>query len=79
MRHVPFIDATGVHNFRETVKYLEDKKVTLILSGVQPDVLAELEKARVDFLIGRNNICSGYSEAKHKAIKMVEERSTKKR
>lgn len=78
MRHVPFIDATGVHNFRETVKYLEDKKVTLILSGVQPDVLAELEKARIDFLIGRNNICSGYSEAKHKAIKLVEERFSKK-
>ncbi len=78
MRHVPFIDATGVHNFRETVKYLEDKKVILILSGVQPDVLAELEKARIDFLIGRNNICSSYSDAKHKAIKMVEERFPKK-
>ncbi|MBN1990690.1 MAG: STAS domain-containing protein [Bacteroidales bacterium] len=78
MRHVPFIDATGVHNFRETVKYLEDIKVTLILSGVQPDVKAELEKARVDFLIGRNNICSSYSEAKHKATKIVEERFPKK-
>ncbi len=69
MRYVPFIDSTGIHNFRETIKYLKTKNVRIILSGVQPEVRKELEKARIDFLIGRNNICDNYIEAKAKALK----------
>lgn len=73
MRFVPFIDATGIHNFKDTIKYLKSINVKLILSGVQPEVKLELEKARIDFLIGRNNICSSYIEAKEVAIKSMEE------
>jgi SulP family sulfate permease len=73
MRFVPFIDSTGVHNFKETIKYLKAIKVKLILSGVQPEVKKELKKARIDFLIGRNNVCDNYNEAKEKAIKAVNE------
>ncbi|HPF93836.1 MAG TPA: SulP family inorganic anion transporter, partial [Tenuifilaceae bacterium] len=69
MRFVPFIDSTGIHNFRETIKYLKANDVRIILSGVQPEVRKEFEKARVDFLIGRNNICDNYIEAKAKALK----------
>lgn len=72
MRHVPFIDSTGLHNFKETIKFLQSIDVKLILSGVQPEVRKELEKARIDFLIGRNNVCDNYNEAKEKAIKAVE-------
>jgi len=73
MRFVPFIDSTGIHNFRETVKYLKAIDVKLILSGVQPEVKKELRKARIDFLIGRNNVCDNYNEAKEKAIKAISE------
>jgi SulP family sulfate permease len=69
MRHVPFIDSSGIHNFRETVKYLKARNVKIILSGVQPEVKKELAKTRIDFLIGRNNICDNYIEAKAKALK----------
>jgi sulfate permease, SulP family len=72
MRHVPFIDSTGMYNFKEVIKHLHENKVKVILSGVQPDVKTELEKARVDFLVGRNYVCSSYSEAKSKAIKLYE-------
>lgn len=72
MRHVPFIDSTGIHNFRETIKYLQAINVKLILSGVQPEVRTELEKERIDFLIGRNNVCDNYNEAKEKAIKTLQ-------
>jgi sulfate permease, SulP family len=72
MRFVPFIDSTGIHNFRETIKYLQAINVKLILSGVQPEVRKELEKNRIDFLIGRNNVCENYNEAKEKAIKSLE-------
>ncbi len=77
MRHVPFIDSTGIHNFRETIKFLQDINVKLILSGVQPEVRKELEKERIDFLIGRNNVCNNYTEAKEKAIKAVGEKTFK--
>ncbi len=73
MRHVPFIDSTGLHNFKETIKYLQGINVKLILSGVQPEVRKELEKARIDFLIGRNNVCDNYNEAKEKAKKAINE------
>jgi SulP family sulfate permease len=73
MRFVPFIDSTGIHNFKQTIKYLKAINVKLILSGVQPEVKKELRKARIDFLIGRNNVCDNYNEAKEKAIKVIEE------
>ena len=72
MRHVPFIDSSGIHNFRETIKYLKVRNVKIILSGVQPGVKKELEKTRIDFLIGRNNICDNYIEAKAKALKVLD-------
>jgi SulP family sulfate permease len=72
MRFVPFIDSTGIHNFSETIKYLQAINVKLILSGVQPEVRKELEKNRIDFLIGRNNVCNHYNEAKKKAIQIID-------
>ncbi|MDD2196680.1 MAG: sulfate permease [Bacteroidales bacterium] len=72
MRFVPFIDSTGIHNFKDTVKYLHSINVKLILSGVQPAVKEELEKAQIDTLIGKNNICSSYNEAKTVAMDTVE-------
>lgn len=78
MRFVPFIDSTGIHNFEDTVKYLHSINVKLILSGVQPEVKKELEKARFDFLIGRKNICSSYNEAKKIAIKTIAEQEKTK-
>jgi SulP family sulfate permease len=79
MRFVPFIDSTGLHNFKDTVKYLHSINVKLILSGVQPGVKEELEKAKIDTLIGRNNICSSYNEAKTVAMNAVkkQEKETK--
>jgi len=47
--------------------------VKLILSGVRPEVRKELEDNRIDFLIGRNNICGHYNEAKEKAIIAMEQ------
>ena len=73
MRNVPFIDSTGIHNFRETIKFLQAIDVKLILSGVRPEVRKELEDNRIDFLIGRNNICGHYNEAKEKAIIAMEQ------
>jgi SulP family sulfate permease len=57
MRTVPFIDASGLNSLLEFVKSMHANKVKVILSGVQPEVAEELKNARIDFLVGRRNIC----------------------
>ena len=56
MRHVPFIDGTGLRNLKATIKDLKSRRIQIILSGVQPEVFEELEKGGVPALIGTNNI-----------------------
>lgn len=63
MRHVPFIDATGIHNFRETLHELKHHHKKVVLSGVRPEVLSELEKSGLADFIGRENIFSSFDEA----------------
>lgn len=63
MRHVPFIDATGIHNFRETLHELKHHRKTVILSGVRPEVQAELEKSGLADYIGRENIYASFDDA----------------
>ncbi|MDV7187157.1 SulP family inorganic anion transporter [Lutibacter sp. TH_r2] len=47
MRHVPFIDATGVHNFKDALDLLKENNVSIVLSGVNQTVLKDLEKNKV--------------------------------
>lgn len=63
MRHVPFIDATGIHNFRETLSELKHHHKKVVLSGVQPDVWKALEKSGLADFIGREHIFSSFDEA----------------
>lgn len=69
MRNVPFIDATGMHNFKEVLRTLKDYKVEVVLSGVRPEVEKELLAAGIDQLIPRENICAVFDMAKNKAVK----------
>lgn len=63
MRHVPFIDGTGLQNLRQTIKDLKSRRIQIVLSGVQPEVLEELEKGNIHTLIGPANICSNFDLA----------------
>lgn len=63
MRHVPFIDGTGLRNLKGTIKDLKSRRIQIILSGVQPEVLTELEKGGVSNLIGAGNICANFDLA----------------
>lgn len=73
MRSVPFIDATGMHNFKEVLKTLKNYKVKVVLSGVQPGVYDSLIKSGVEQYISRDLICSHYDIAKPKAIETLNE------
>jgi SulP family sulfate permease len=47
MRHVSFIDQTGIHNLEGALKILNQKGVKIILSGVNKSVHKELESSRL--------------------------------
>jgi SulP family sulfate permease len=70
MRHVPFIDATGIHNFREAIKSLKTHEKQIVLSGVQENVLNELQKSGISQLIGEDHIFDHFD----KALKYAQER-----
>ena len=56
MRYVPFIDATALHNFAETIKLLKENGTIVITSGTNNSVFAELKKAGIVSLIGEENM-----------------------
>ncbi len=63
MRHVPFIDATGTHNFKEAIKSLRSEDRIIILSGVQPNVKKELDKSGISALLGPEHIFDNFDTA----------------
>jgi SulP family sulfate permease len=63
MRHVPFIDGTGIRNLKQTIKDLKSRRIHIILSGVQPEVLLELEKSGISEMLGPGNITSNFDLA----------------
>jgi len=79
MRHVPFVDATGVHNLKEALKILQTSGTKVVLSGVNESVAADLEKSGIDKLIGRENIYPLFELALEGAIKLNEELGKKRR
>lgn len=63
MRKVSFIDATGIHNLEILIRSSHSENITVVLSGVRPNVRESLEKAGVDRLVGRENICDHITKA----------------
>jgi len=63
MRHVPFIDSTGLHNLREAIRNIQGSGTKIILSGVNPNVKKDLNKSRILFMIGKSNVHSSFNEA----------------
>lgn len=63
MRHVPFIDATGIHNFKETIKDLQQRNVIIVISGVNEEVRKELESSLIINMIGEDHVFSNFDEA----------------
>ena len=64
MRYVSFIDATALHNFKETIKILKENGVIVLTSGTNDDVFKELKKEKVGSLKDVN-IDEGMIDACH--------------
>ncbi len=71
MRHVPFIDSTGLNNLKDTIKTLQTYNVKVVLSGVRDDVRRELERGGVDKLIGKENILPAFDLALERAKSLI--------
>ncbi len=67
MRKVPFIDSTGLHNLETLCAKSKKDGITVVLSGVNKHVEQTLLKAKMDIVIGKENICSNINEALAKA------------
>lgn len=63
MRHVSFVDQTGIHNLKDTIHTLKHSGVSIILSGVNQDVLNDFKKYNIASMIGDKNIFESFEEA----------------
>ncbi|AGH80621.1 sulfate anion transporter [Psychromonas sp. CNPT3] len=63
MRYVPFIDSTGLNNLEETIKFLHDDGIVVILSGTIDSVYEDLRKKGIVTLLGNNNIFKLFPKA----------------
>jgi len=67
MRHVPFIDATGIHRLKEVIREFRSQEVQVILSGVSQEVLMELEKADIYSLLEKDNLITNINDSLNRA------------
>lgn len=63
MRHVPFVDATGLVNLKESLRIIKKSGTMVVLSGVNEIVEADLKKAEISRIIREENIFSSFEQA----------------
>lgn len=75
MRKVPFIDSTGIHNLENLCEMSSKRKITVVLSGVNPKVHSALQKANFYNILGEKNICPDINVALARANELLKETS----
>ena len=63
MRHVPFIDSTGLHNLKDALLNLKDSGISIILSGVNNAVYNDLLNSKIVEIVGQENIFNTFDLA----------------
>jgi SulP family sulfate permease len=74
VRHVPFIDATGINRLKEIYKNLQSSGTTIIISGANDEIKREFLKMNVYEDLGKNNICDNIDQALKKAKDTINEK-----
>ncbi|MEN6456355.1 MAG: STAS domain-containing protein, partial [Prolixibacteraceae bacterium] len=74
MRHVPFIDSTGMHNLKDVVREIQHTGTKVVLSGVQPNVLKELERSNFYELLANSNVLPAFDQALKRALVLLEDK-----
>ena len=75
MRHVPFIDATGIYRLKEIIKKFADQNTHIILSGVNRKVLTDLEKGDIYSVLTPDNFAHSIENAVERASHIMEVRN----
>jgi SulP family sulfate permease len=76
MRHVPVIDAAGLHALEVLHERLAKEQTVLILSGIRPGVRNHIVAARLNKLIGDENIVDHITKAIIRASQIINEAQT---
>jgi len=71
MRHVPFIDDTGLYNLIETLKILKKERITVILSGVNDEIKENFENSKIYDWISEDLICDDFYKSLDLAKKLL--------
>ena len=71
MRHVSFIDDTGLYNLIETLKLLNKEDLTVILSGVNSEIKKDFENSKIYDYISNDLICDNFDKSLKKADKLL--------
>lgn len=72
MRHVPFIDATGIYRLKEIIKKFAGQNTHIILSGVNKKVLADLVKGEIYSVLPPDNFADSIEDAVNRAAHILE-------
>lgn len=75
MRHVPFIDATGMNRLREICRVLRTKGTRIIISGANRDVRKALLTEGVYREIGKHNIHDNIRSAIDRAKMLLDDKN----
>lgn len=71
VRHVPFIDATGVKRLKEIYTGLKSLGTTTIISGANDEIKKELRKMNIYQDLGSDNICDNIEQAVLQAKRLL--------
>ncbi len=63
MRHVSFIDETGLHNLSATLKVLKHEGKEIVLSGVSPEVRKDMKNYQIGKIINVDYIKDNFDDA----------------
>jgi sulfate permease, SulP family len=72
MRHVSFIDETGLHNLKDAIKILRGKNITILLSGVNPEIKEAFKKHHLSDLIQDAFVFDNFRDATEKACELLD-------
>jgi SulP family sulfate permease len=77
LRHVPMIDAAGLHSLEVLNEKLRQNNSMLILSGVHKNVHVYLQKTKLDRAIGEENIVNHIDKALKRSQEVMQSKVVK--
>lgn len=76
MRHVPLIDATGIYRLKEVIREFNNHGTTIILSGINVQVRADIEKAGIYSVLDKDNLLDDIYKSLERATEILKMKMT---